>query len=244
MRAIFCALEEEIRDLKLEMKIDRTSEFGTCKIREGQFGRKPALLVTTGMGREKAEQAAVQVLENYPVSLVISTGFGGALNARSKPDDILVCPQVRCAEKNSLVPLPELESTAGLVRLALEYAAVPAIEGRGVTTASVCSTPGAKHSLGIEYGADVVDMESYWIGRQALKRGIPFLAVRSIFDAIQDDLSFLERLSADGKIVPPEVFKLLCLHPGQMPALIRLYRRDRKASAGLSLFFKGLLSYL
>ncbi len=244
MLAVLSALEQEIRNMVKEMRTDRILEFGECKIREGVYSRKSALLVSTGMGREKAEQAAVRVMDNYPVSLVISTGFSGALNGRSRTGDIVVCSKIRCAEKNNIVPLPDLECTPRTARLALESAAAPAVQGCGITAAVICSTAAAKHRLGIEYGADIVDMESYWIGRLALERRISFIAVRSILDSQQDDLSFLERVTSGGGIVPSLVFRQLCLHPGHWRETIGIYRKYRLAASSLVIFMKGLIRNL
>ncbi|MBN1189269.1 MAG: hypothetical protein JXA46_05900 [Dehalococcoidales bacterium] len=246
MLAVFSALEAEIKDLKKHAGIYHTTQYGECRIHEGICGEKTVLLVVTGMGREKAERAADRVLGSYPVSRVVSTGFGGALNERSRAGDIIVYTDVRCGEREGRADFPRLECSAGMVRQAVELADVRGLlvmKGRGVTVEEVCSTPADKQRVGLGFSADVVDMESYWIGRKALEKGLPFLSARSIFDSVGDDLSFLEEITAGGRIDISEVLKCLFMR-GQVQEMFGVYRKYRLAAAGLSVFLKNMLRHL
>ena len=62
------AMKEEVAGLKRHMAIEDTVAENGCRIFHGRQGGKEALLVQTGMGRERAEKAARFVLERYPVS--------------------------------------------------------------------------------------------------------------------------------------------------------------------------------
>jgi adenosylhomocysteine nucleosidase len=249
MIAVFCAMEQEMIALKKGIKINRFRSVPEYTALEGKYGSREGLLVLTGVGKEKAEQAVGRVLQDYPVSLVISAGFGGALNEKMLPGDVLVYSGLKCAGINGS-DLPAGPVTLCDAKLAARAVQRPAVHGlrvvpgNGVTVASVCATPESKIDLGRNFQADVVDMESYWIGRMAADRGLPFLAVRSILDAVRDDLSFLDCITFQGKIVFRKVLFYFLMHPGQLREVYKLWRNYRKASKNLSVFMEELMESL
>ena len=56
--------------------------------------------------------------------------------------------------------------------------------GTCISAEKVITNSAEKKALNQLYGADVVDMESYWIGKVCRERGVPFLAVRAISDMV------------------------------------------------------------
>ena len=53
--------------------------------------------------------------------------------------------------------------------------------------------------MALASGATAVDMESYWIGKAAVERGLPFLSIRAISDSLTAQLPPLERfIDGDG----------------------------------------------
>jgi len=205
------------------------------------------LLVLTGMGEEKARQASKLVLDKYPVSAVISTGFGGALNEKTKIGDIVVCSRLVCGED----PVREqnhkkvLESDIRLVsisRKTLEDSGTGFITGAGVTVPYVSSTPENKLALGKQFEADMVEMESYWIGKIAAEKKLPFIEVRSIFDGVQDDLSLLSRIiPPDGKVKPMTALADVISHPERMKTLAYYAGNAKKAGRNLTVFLRKLI---
>jgi len=237
MIAIFCALEEEIRDIKKRVRMHRTSPFQGCRIWQGRYGRRESLLVLTGVGKEKAEKAAAWVLSRYPVEVVISTGFAGALNGRTEAGDIIVYTRLQSVEG-------QVNGDADLVLQASNCptgSRAQLIGGVGVSIGDVCATAESKHRLGREFGADSVDMESYWIGRMAAGKGIPFLGVRVIFDAVRDDLTCMGQVTSGGKVVLSKVMKYVVFHSGRLKDLAHLYRNYRKAAQSLARFLDQLM---
>jgi adenosylhomocysteine nucleosidase len=243
MLAVFGALELEIKELRKRMQINRVCSYPDFSIREGKYGPREVLLVLTGVGQEKAKNALNGVLAQYPICLIMSIGFGGALNDKTNAGDIVVYSKLRRGEssKDRYTVEEDLECDAKLVTQAmscLEGSEFRLIKGQGVTADDLCATPASKCSLGRQYQADIVDMESYWIGKIAAEKGLPFIAIRSVFDALRDDLSVLEQITLKRKIVAKEVLKQILLHPGQS---IRLYHNYRKAAKNLALFVDALV---
>jgi nucleoside phosphorylase len=245
MLAIFSALEEEIGDYKKTLQLKRLQACREYKAWSGQSSRQECLLVLTGQGKEQAGRTAGWILGHYPVSLVISTGFGGALNEKTKAGDVIVYSRLVQVEMDGQTSARAgaISCSPGPVTQAMSCRQGPGyriIKGNGVTIAAVCSTAEAKARLGRELEADVVDMESYWIGQAASQKDIPFLAVRSIFDAVQDDLSLLERISVNGKIAPGKVLGQLLAHPSCLGEFTTFYRNYRKAAQNLAVFLDEL----
>jgi len=94
-------------------------------------------------------------------------------------------------------------------------------------------------------GADAIDLESYWVGRAARERGIPYLPVRAISDAAHDQLFVIP-----GSVAPQGTYRLRAVlayvgrHPTCLPGLLRLARASRGAAANLALFLEAFLATL
>ena len=108
----------------------------------------------------------------------------------------------------------------------------------------VCETE-AKRTLGDEFDADVVDMESYWIASVASEKNIPFLSVRTISDTVRDSLPpFDQIIDSDGKWRWQRAISYLPSHPKQLATLFVLYRNTRRARANLTCFIDQLMERL
>jgi adenosylhomocysteine nucleosidase len=238
--ALFSALKEETGEIRKSMTVSGVSALQGCSVIEGKYGGRESLLVLTGMGKEKARRAAEMVLGKYPVSLLISTGFGGGLNEKTAVGDIVVCSRLLNGEappRNCEV----LESDPRFVsasRKILEKAGPGFLIGTGVTVPFLSSTPENKKELGKQYEADMVEMESYWIAGIAAERKLPFLEVRSISDSVEDDLSFLSRIvSNSGKIRPMSAAANVISHPEMIQTMARFAGKAKKAAKSLAAFF-------
>jgi nucleoside phosphorylase len=82
MIAIFYALEAEIKELRKAAGFTSLSSPGSRTIQANYKG-KGLLLAATGVGKDRAREVAERTLRTYPVSVVISTGFAGALNRKT-----------------------------------------------------------------------------------------------------------------------------------------------------------------
>jgi nucleoside phosphorylase len=242
--AVFSALEEEIRDFKTGMSIRKISSYRCCRMYEGKYGEKECVLVLTGMGGEHARQVTQLIVSTYPVSALISTGFGGSLNSKTGVGDVVIYSKL-CDGAKAPVPgiQPELISDSKLVAAAstLKGNSFQTLVGRGLTLSEVCSLPANKLELGQKFAADIVDMESYSIGQTALERNYPFIAVRSVFDCVEDDLTPLNSITTGGRLSPGRACSHLIVHPGDIRKLFGFSRNAVKARKNLALFLSALL---
>jgi adenosylhomocysteine nucleosidase len=245
--ALFSALKEELSDFKGEMLISKTFFSQDCSFYEGKCNNKDSLMVLTGVGRERAQKAVELALEKYPITSLISTGFGGSLNCKTKAGDIVVCSRLGCGEE----PMGELSSNRSVESdSALKSACVKSLNetglrfiiGNGITMPLISQTPESKSELGKKFTADIVDMESYWIGQIAIENKLPFIAVRSIFDSLEDDLSPLEQIiSLEGKIKVIPFLSGVISHPGRIKNIAHYAGNARKAKSNLATFILRFL---
>jgi len=228
MLAIIGALDEEVSGLRREMAVTETSAhptvyFGRCR------GGKEVVLARSGVGRERAERAVRAVCERYPVTGVVSLGFGGALTPALRAGDLIVSTAVKCPDAGECFASdPQLVSLAG------------GRCGTGVSVSDLAPDSAAKRQLGVSYAADVVDMECYWVARLAAEKGIPFLSVRAVSDGVDETVP---NLFPDGTRLG--LVMAVARHPvrvfGHPIALWRLYRNVRKAKANLTQFTLKLI---
>jgi nucleoside phosphorylase len=173
---------------------------------------------------------------------VISTGFAGALDDSSAIGDIAVYSELKCETESGKETQKTLLPDRRLMSLALSRNKVGSVvlDRTGVTCSVVCGTPASKKTLGRRCGASVVDMESYWIGKAAAKRNVPFLAVRTISDTVNDDISVLDELIT-GETLNRTALKYLATHPKGVAILFSYYKKAKKAERSLSLFLREMI---
>ncbi len=225
MLALICALDEEMAGLKKVLPAKQVGANDCAVFRAGS----DCLLVRTGMGRDKAERAARQALSTSPVDAVVSFGFCGALKRELEVGE-LVLVSAQCAETH------ELSGDARLLALAAwVFPQAPRL--KGVTAARLVTTPEAKRGLGLASGAAFVDMEGYWLAKLAAEKGLPFLAVRSVFDALDTDMTLFAGL--DGR---RGAALYLLGHPWQAGRLLGLRRDVLRAQCSLTRFVLSFLA--
>ncbi len=209
--AIIAALEREVWPLVKHWNVATRTDDG----REFRFFEQDEKVVLcAGIGGEAGRRATEAVINLYQPKLLISAGFGGALDSRLKVGDILVPAVVIDANDGSRF---ETGSGTGTVLSS------PSIAGAG-----------QKAKLAAEYGADAVDMEGASVGRGAHSHGIQFRAVKAISDEFAFELPPMQRFvdsSGQFRFVAFAVF--LSVRPWLWAKTLTLYRNCTKASESL-----------
>ncbi|MFY9552282.1 MAG: hypothetical protein WAU32_14125, partial [Thermoanaerobaculia bacterium] len=131
---------------------------------------------------------------------------------------------------------------ARLLERALAAGAMP---GTLITVARPAVSHAARAALaGTVAGGDAlaVDMESAAWAREAAARGIPYLVVRIVSDAADEDLpAFLpDCVGPDGSIRRGEVARRALLQPSSWGTLLRMRRRLHECSDALGAFLKAM----
>jgi adenosylhomocysteine nucleosidase len=248
MLAIMGAFGQEIIDLRRQMVIEEVVAGRDCRLYRGKFKNRDTLLVQTGMGKERAENATQFILERYPVTAIISLGFAGALAPELRIGDVVVCSILHCApgleqEKQQLEPYAPDANLLSLASQGHGDRATRFCLGSGVTVLRLDSSPQKMQELSETFHAHIIDMESYWIARIASARQIPFIAIRSISDNIQSSVQpFDQILASDGTLLWKKAVLCFLLHPRYLMNVFTLFRNTRLAKRNLATFISHLVT--
>jgi adenosylhomocysteine nucleosidase len=201
---------------------------------EGSLNGSNLLLVLTGMGRRRAAEAARLVLDRRPVSMLLSVGFCGALSADLRVGDLVLCQRLMVAESDpgSRVIASDPSLVQAALRLATRNRAITA--GTSLVVDRIIRKPDEKKSLRAGTGADVVEMESYWIGQVCEQKGIPFLALRAVSDQADDLLPDLGDAVDQPGSMEWAAARSLFRHPGEWGRLLHFIQNMGAARRSLN----------
>ena len=248
MLAILGAFGQEIVDLRRQMVIEEVVAERDCRLYRGKFKNRDTLLVQTGMGKERAENATQFILERYPVTAIISLGFAGALTPELRIGDVVVCSTLYCApgleqEEQRVEPCAPDANLLSLASQGPGDRATRFCLGSSVTVLQLDPSPQKMQELSETFHAHIVDMESYWIARIASAQQIPFIAIRSISDTMQDGVQpFDQILASDGKLLWKKAALCFLLHPQYLMNVFTLFRNTRPAKRNLAAFISHLVT--
>jgi len=222
------------------MFVERQTTYNAWRIIEGIFGSKKVLLVRTGVGKDNALSASKYILSQYPISLIISIGFGGALVAGFEVGDLFLCQKLCCIDESN----GGFKSDSDLITQAekvMKCSLDKVLTGDSLTVDKLVTRPDEKLKLGVKFRAQVVDMESYWVADTAAKRNIPFLAVRVISDTLDESLPpFDNFIGSRGELMWLETLSYFWSRPRELFGILKLYFHAQLAGRRLTSFL-GLL---
>jgi nucleoside phosphorylase len=244
--ALLAAMREELIGVQKRMVVEETLVQHGWRLFRGEYEKKEILLVQTGVGREKAEAAADFVLEQYPISTLISFGFAGALSPTLRIGDVVLCLKLHCKSNPNAGSLDaSVHSLLPLATQAAQETASCLHMGDNVTVDELVTQAEEKQILGQTFRALTVDMESYWVARAVSARQIPFLAVRAISDTLTQSLPNFDRFSNLSGI---RLWKEASLHflarPGELAKVSRVYRNALQARKSLTCFLDAFVPRL
>ena len=194
--------------------------------REARIFVRPGRDVLTVIGGGDAARLDRQLddeAEMFP-GIILSCGIAGALAAELRPGDVVIDGDTAVADR--------------LAR------ALPLAHRGGILgNDTIVATAADKRHLGQRSGALAVDMESHVAARVALRKGLPFAALRVISDRAEDDLppAALVGMRPDGGMALGAVLASLARHPRQLPALIRTGRQADQAFRNLAQAFEAII---
>jgi nucleoside phosphorylase len=156
---------------------------------------RSALAATIGMGQRAVEASLARLFEDFPPAAVALVGLAGGCAPDARAGDAILCDPVIVeppAGPNG-IPIAGREPIAAdpLARDAAIRAAGACgarIRVGPSVTVNVVASASAKESLGRNRGALVCEMENFWVARFCQARGVPFAALRVVFDGVEDPL--------------------------------------------------------
>lgn len=243
MIAIMGALREEIAALHRRMSVEERIVQPGWRVFSGAYRNCPdVLLAQTGIGGAAARRTAQFVLDNYPVTTLVSIGFAGALSPALRIGDLVLCLQFCLADgatcETGRDMLPSVAQALARTRLDL-------LAGRSVTVERIVTTPEQKRMLADRSHAQVVDMEGFWIAQIAAARHVPFVAVRAVSDTAAHSLpAFDQFFDNRGRLHPERALRHGAARPRDLLQMPAIYRNARRARQRLTTFCDALLHAL
>lgn len=134
------------------------------------------ILYMSGVGPEKATHSTVETLNNFEVEMLIFSGISGGIDA-----DLSIGDTVVPAHWYSLSTGNSASVDDHLLEIAstLDGARYP---DAGISADAFVSDEATVSQIRIDFGASVVDMETYYVADTATEYGIPFIGIRSVSD--------------------------------------------------------------
>jgi len=140
---------------------------------EGAVGEHAVAWVVGGVGIEQAARACRLLIDGHGPRFVISAGFAGALSPHLVRGSV-VRPTQAMRQGDDPVDLQRSSSADDARTL------------RIVSVDQVVHTVEAKRRLAEDTHAELVDMETWGVAREARQAGLPCLCLRAVSDAATD----------------------------------------------------------
>lgn len=247
MIAILAALRQEISGLEKGMMVEELRQDGNSRLLKGRYRGQEIILTQMGPGRANAERAASLVITEYSPEAMVCVGFAGGLKPEVKGGDLVLCESLYSLTHEKNLTQPQFSDKA-LVQLAVETLRREGLDfhrGSSLTVSEEATTPRKKESLQQSIPADIVDMENYWLAKQAARRGIPFVALRAISDAVDQPLPEGQAfVDMKGDIDRRKLALYVLVHPGSIMAFLRLFANTRRARTNLTAFVTAFVDGL
>lgn len=244
MIALFAALRLEVQRFLRRLDLRDRVPLEGFPVTLGEYEGRSLLVCHTGIGLRAAEAAAA-VLGRYRPTVVLSVGLAGALSPECAVGDLVICEQVYRADPESDAgrsadPVLSDMQLLDAARTAASDRGLTTIIGTSLTVDRLVAEPQEKTRLRRATGMDIVEMESYWVGRAAQDQRLPFLAVRVISDGTGDTVPDIPGVvTPEGEQRVRKAIPYVLRHPTSIPYLLRLAGAEVKAVANLTRFLEA-----
>jgi adenosylhomocysteine nucleosidase len=187
-------------------------------------GRGRVRIITSGVGPQRAREAAEEAIEAEP-SHVISIGVAGGLtNTLRRPSITLPTSTIR--QSDGAVFQADEQLRKQTIRL-LNKADIYWQSVTSITTPEILFTRPEKRAAA-DSGAEIVQMEDAEWAEICAKAEIPFAAVRVVMDALDDDIPN-EVVRWRGKPSALDIAVGAFRRPGLLPELLSLGMQRQSA---------------
>jgi adenosylhomocysteine nucleosidase len=249
MIAIVAALDTELSALERRAGAKPCPSPPWPLMVEGTLAGRRVLLAQTGMGSARAQEATAVLIQRHNPEVILSIGFAGSVVRELRAAQLVIARQVYALEgslqEEPLTAANGLACDPALVKLALAAAQQRRLvfrEGASLTVPEVVHRPEVRQRIGHSLPVEMVEMESYWVGRVAADQGIPFLIVRAILDEVGDRLPDLPNIVDEaGTVARGRALRQFLRRPQAAPGLIRLAASARRASQRLAVFTEAFV---
>ncbi len=206
----------------------------------GQRGRCEVMVIRTGVGMVKAQEACRAMLQHHQLDLIVSSGFVCALSASGIGDLVIGTDVISGENPDDLGGAGEsISCVSDVIEAAVIAAKATAISvrsGRVVSVPRILWRADEKRRVAAKSGAIGLDMESAAVGMCAVEWNMPFAVIRTVSDLLDEDLPVDFNLFRNPIDWPKGM--LACLtRPSSLIGLHRLRSQAATASDRLTVFF-------
>lgn len=247
MIGIVAASVWELSGLKRRIEQGKPEWGEGLRFLSGILAGTEVVLVASGIGQEQAAYAARLLLQRFRPSLLLSIGFAGALRPELQSADLILGERIigtrgKGELQEALLLSPVLLTQA---EQAARTSGLRWWRGTLLCSDRMLIEPKEK-SEAAESEALAVEMESWAIAQIASKAGVPFLAVKTISDSLDQSLGldFNRLLDKNGYPAYGRILLAILTHPGALPSLCRLQRTNTLAKRSLTTFLARFLGQL
>ena len=197
-----------------------------------------AEVAVTGVGKERTSGEVQTLLDREAVpDAIVSLGFAAGLRAELSTGDLVLADRLWL--EGSEMPI---EPDARLVDVAMEIMSEPRsprrFTGDTLTVPRIICSPEEKAGLARSTGAWALNMEDYWIAREAARKGIPFLSARAVLDTLDQEVPrFAAELGKRGPLGQVLLGGVVSMAmPWRLPLLLNLSKQVKVARHSLEAF--------
>jgi nucleoside phosphorylase len=241
--AIFSAFPQEISPLVKNLNAARISNTLPFPLFRAPYGSGEVIVVQTGMGTRNTETSLNYVVQEYSPTIILSSGFGGALYDEAAIGELIWASRVLLVNDRirDTLDLPDRDQLFHRLSQKLMVR-----EGSIVTLERWMKKHEIKRALSEPLSFPVCDMETFPLAKASLTRGLPFAAIRSITDRSHEEIppELLCVADESGNYRFARAMKVLLRNPSLIPRAISLGRGSATASRNLWCAVKALMDVL
>jgi adenosylhomocysteine nucleosidase len=196
----------------------------------------PYRLFQSGVGSKAASRLGQTLAANSKPTLVISTGFCGALRNDVMVGDVIVGTRILDADSGEEIHRFRDETLCERIAHALSNGKLRFHVGSIVSTLHPVFSPQAKRELGLRRDALAVDMESAALAKHFDPKHTRVLVLRTVSDAVDDELpaEVGEFLNEKGRPRIAKIAGFALRRPRNIKTLMSLKARADRAAATLT----------
>jgi adenosylhomocysteine nucleosidase len=238
--AVLGALKEEIAGIKQAMNISGHVRLGKTSAWPGKWRKQSIVLVRSGVGRQRAEDATLQVIDRFRPRVLISIGYAGAVQPELNVGDLVISNNIIEEKgKGEYSPNSDWLNRAKNVSCGDGF---KAILGGLLTVDNVIHDSVLKKELGGSYSVQAVEMETSAIAKVAKAKDVPLLSLRVISDRLdQELLDSSSFLGGNGEISTLKAGWYVLTHPSSLQSALSLRKQTQIATQVMTRFLSDLL---
>jgi adenosylhomocysteine nucleosidase len=233
---LFYAFAREIAPLRRRLSDRRPLAHPHLHGVRARLSGRELTMVATGIGHARASRTAAHAMEQFPAAeMVIATGVAGALAEHLRPGDLVLVERIFAEALGDHIPreIAIAREQVDWIAAALDAKQLRHVRGAMLTAGRVLPGAREKAAAHAETGAIAVDMETAALAAEAARRGIPFVSLRAILDALGDEIVG-PKIDETGRVRALATASGLMRNPGAMFRIPRMMKNLSIATNALA----------